>query len=140
MANTLKIKRSNTTASVPVLVDGEIAINQRDGKLFYRNHLGVVQEFSLTRTHLHPPTPISTNTIAVNLNQYILTASLTLTLPATPTSGDRIVVSNLSGTLTSVIARNGELIMGLAEDLTLDKLNAGFEMVYTGATKGWIII
>ena len=83
---------------------------------------------------------ISTNTTAVIGNLYVMTASLTLTLPATPTIGDKVGISNRSDVLTSVIARNGELIMGLAEDLTLDKLNAGFEMVYTGATKGWIII
>jgi hypothetical protein len=48
MPNIVKIKSSNTTATVPAsLVNGEIAINQRDKILFYRNELGIIQSFSL---------------------------------------------------------------------------------------------
>jgi len=51
MPNVVKIKSSNTTATVPAsLVRGEIAINQLDKVLFYPNHLGVVQSFSLIPT------------------------------------------------------------------------------------------
>jgi hypothetical protein len=51
MPNTVKIKSSNTSATVPTgLVNGEIAINQLDKVLFYPNHLGVVQSFSLIPT------------------------------------------------------------------------------------------
>jgi hypothetical protein len=83
---------------------------------------------------------ISTNTTATKGNLYVLTASLTLTLPVSPTAGDSVKVSNLSGTTTPVVARNGEKIMGLAEDLILDKLNSGFELNYINATVGWVII
>lgn len=48
MSNYVKIKRSNTPGVVPTsLVDGEIAINQADKKLFYRDDAGVVQTFNL---------------------------------------------------------------------------------------------
>jgi hypothetical protein len=30
--------------------------------------------------------------------------------------------------------------MGATADLTLDKLNAGFELIYSGAAQGWILI
>jgi len=46
----------------------------------------------------------------------------------------------MSGTTTPVVARNGSLIAGLAEDLTVDVDNFGAELIYTGATKGWVII
>ena len=82
---------------------------------------------------------ISTNTAAVKNYIYVLTASLTLTLPASPSVGDTLKVSNQSGVLTCVIARNSLNIMGLAQDLTIDKLNIGMELVYTGATYGWVI-
>ncbi len=81
---------------------------------------------------------ISTNTAAAAGQQYVLTASLTLTLPASPTVGDTVGVSNLSGTTTCVVARNGQPIQGLAEDLTLDTLNAAITLMYADATRGWV--
>jgi hypothetical protein len=83
---------------------------------------------------------ISTNTNAAKDTLYVLTATLTLTLPASPTAGDTISVSNLSATTTAIIARNGNKIMNLAEDLTIDRLNAGIELTYTNVTYGWVII
>ena len=83
---------------------------------------------------------ISGNTNAVKDTLFVLTATLTLTLPASPAAGDTIRVSNLSGTTTAVIARNGNKIMNLAEDLTIDKLNAGLELTFINATYGWVII
>lgn len=83
---------------------------------------------------------ISSNTTAVANTLYVLTATLTLTLPASPSAGDSIKVSNRSGVATATIARNSENIMGAAEDLTLDKLNAGFELIYSGSAQGWILI
>jgi len=71
---------------------------------------------------------------------YVLTASLTLTLPASPSSGDSIKISNRSGVETCVLARNGNKILGAAENLTLDTASASFELVYTDATNGWVII
>lgn len=84
-----------------------------------------------------PVTSISTNTTAVKTNAYMATASLTLTLPASPAVNDEVGFINASNTATCVIARNGSLLMGLAEDMTVDKANVGFTLVYTGATKGW---
>lgn len=83
---------------------------------------------------------ISTNTNAVNDTLYVLTASLTLTLPASPSVDDKIAVSNMSGTTTPVIARNGNNIAGLAQDLTIDVDNLGIQLVYSGATKGWVLL
>jgi hypothetical protein len=82
---------------------------------------------------------ISTNTTAQVNYLYVLTASLTLTLPASPSIGDRIALSNMSGTTTPTVARNGQLIAGLAEDLTIDVLNLSVEFIYSGASQGWII-
>ena len=83
---------------------------------------------------------ISTNTTATSGNLYVLTANLTLTLPASPSAGDYIKVSNRSGVATCTIARNSENIMGAASDLTLDKLNSGFELIYSGSAQGWVLI
>ena len=83
---------------------------------------------------------IGTNTAATANNMYVLTASLTLTLPASPSAGDFVDVSNMSGQVTATIARNGQPIMALAEDLTVDLDGAGFTLVYADATRGWVLL
>lgn len=83
---------------------------------------------------------ISADTTAVSGYVYVFTAALTLTLPALPGIGDSIKISNRSGTTTCVLGRNGNNIMGSATDLTIDTENAGFEIIYSGAAEGWIII
>ena len=81
---------------------------------------------------------IGTNTTAVAFRTYVLTASLTLTLPASPTAGDWVKIQNSSGTNTSVIARNGSNIMSLAENMTLDANFVPLQLVYADATRGWV--
>jgi hypothetical protein len=83
---------------------------------------------------------ISSDTTATANNLYVFTANLTLTLPASPSAGDSIKISNRSGTTTCVIGRNGNNIMGSASDLTLDTASASFELIYSDATNGWVII
>jgi hypothetical protein len=81
---------------------------------------------------------ISTGTTAVTGTNYIATASLTLTLPATPTVGDVVGFQNSSNTTTCVIARNGVNIMSLAENMTVDRTNHAIVLQYVDATRGWV--
>ena len=81
---------------------------------------------------------ISGNTTAVRSRTYVFTATLTLDLPASPAAGDMVMFSNRSATATPVIGRNGQNIMGLAEDMTLDSVNYFGTLVYADATRGWI--
>ncbi len=83
---------------------------------------------------------VSTSTNAVKNTTYVLTADLTLTLPASPVSGDSIKISNLSGVQTCVLGSNGNNIMATSGDLTLDDASKSFELIYTDATNGWVII
>ena len=82
---------------------------------------------------------ISTDTTAVAGRTYVMTASLTLTLPATPTAGDSVPVINRSGTTTCVVARNGENILGDAADFDVDIANFTGRFVYADATRGWVL-
>ena len=69
--------------------------------------------------------------------------SWTLTLPATASVGDTIVVVDRSSSFdlhALTISGNGLPIMGLSEDLIVDVENAAFELVYSGATYGWRIL
>jgi len=83
---------------------------------------------------------IGTNTTAVASRVYVLTASLTLTLPASPSAGSWVGVSNMSGGITATIGRNSQPIMALAENLTVDLDGAGFTLVYADATRGWVLL
>ena len=82
---------------------------------------------------------ISTSTTAVKDTLYVMRASLTLTLPASPSVGDKVGISNMSGTVTPIVARNGNLIAGLAEDLTIDVDSISVDFIYSGANEGWIL-
>ena len=83
---------------------------------------------------------VSSNTTASTQTLYILTANVTLTFPATPANFDYVGITNLSGFPNSTVARNGEKIMSLSEDLTIDVSNGGFTLFYSGSTSGWIIL
>jgi len=81
---------------------------------------------------------ISTGTTATaGTHYYIDTDGTTLTLPSSPTVGDVVGVSEVSGGTTSSIGRNGSNIMSAAEDLTLDSAYASFRLTYVDATVGW---
>lgn len=83
---------------------------------------------------------ITTNTTASLFTTYIVRSTLTLTLPASPSSGDWVRVVNRSGLTDSIVARNGNLIQGVADDLQLDSPNSRMTLAYVDATDGWVII
>lgn len=87
---------------------------------------------------LTPYADTATATTAVPYGRYRLTASLDLTLPASPADGVWVDVVNTSGTTTARALRNGQNINGLAEDLTLDKKWIALRFVFR-AGYGWII-
>jgi hypothetical protein len=70
-------------------------------------------------------------------------ATVTATLPSSPTLGDFISFIDYSGTFDTnnlTIARNGNKIQGDASDLTVATERAGLTLVYTGSsTQGWLL-
>lgn len=85
--------------------------------------------------------PILVNTTAETGTGYLIAAdALTLTLPATPREGFTVGIGDYQGlNFTATVARNGENIMGLAEDFTFDTKNATIVFSYVDATVGWIL-
>ena len=84
----------------------------------------------------------ATTQAAANGYHYVLTnvAATTVTLPASPVAGDLIYVTVGNSLTTNVVARNGNNIMGLAQDMTLDAANAAAQLRYINATLGWVMI
>ena len=85
---------------------------------------------------------ISANTTLVAGRRYFVdtTAARTLTLPASPTLGQEIVVIDATGSAATnniTILRNGGKINGLTEDAILDVNQGTSIFTYTGTTLGW---
>ena len=85
---------------------------------------------------------ISANTTLVAGRRYFVdtTAARTLTLPASPTLGQEVVVVDATGTAATnniTILRNGGKINGLTEDAILDVNQGTSVFTYTGSTLGW---
>jgi hypothetical protein len=70
------------------------------------------------------------------------TGGVTATLPSSPTVGDTVRFLDLAKTFDSnafTVARNGNLIQGDAENLTVTTESAAFELIWSGSTFGWRI-
>jgi len=81
---------------------------------------------------------ITTSTAATKNNHYYLNgATITLTLPATPSVGDEVRLSEVAGNVDCIIARNGSNIMSVADNLTVDLAYAVIYLRYVDATIGW---
>ena len=94
----------------------------------------------VTKTNADSPyTAVNNDRIFVDTSG----GAVTVTLPATPNVGDSIRIIDLKrnfATNNLTVGRNGENIMGIAQDLTADVDGNGFGLVYGGATDGWVLI
>jgi hypothetical protein len=82
-----------------------------------------------------------TSAYTVTNNQGVLAntagGAFTVTLPATPTTGDQCVVADsggVFGTNNCTVGRNGSTIVGIAQDLALDIDGVSVQFVYDGST------
>lgn len=67
----------------------------------------------------------------------VTTAGTTITLPGSPAIGNEVVII-IDGTFkNTVVARNGQNIMGLAENMTIDIEYAAMNFLFVNATEGW---
>jgi hypothetical protein len=69
--------------------------------------------------------------------------SFTLTLPSSPATNTRVRIHDVAGkwnTFPVVIARNGQVIQGVAENLNLNVQYATVELFYAGASYGWRVV
>ena len=77
-------------------------------------------------------------TATVNTHVYVSSAGKTITLPASPTIGQRVLVT-VGNFVNTVIGRNGSNIMSSGTDMTLDSAYLSIQFIYTNSTVGWAI-
>jgi hypothetical protein len=68
--------------------------------------------------------------------------AITMTLPTSPSLGDFVSVIDYAGTFDTnnlTVGRNSQPIQGVAADLTVATERAGFTLVYTDGTQGWLL-
>ena len=85
---------------------------------------------------------ISANTTLVAGRRYFVdtAAARTLTLPASPTLGQEIIIfdaTGSAGTNNITIACNGSNINSVADNAIIDVDKAAAVLIYTGSTIGW---
>ena len=69
-------------------------------------------------------------------------SAITMTLPSSPTLGDEVSIIDYAGTFDTnnlTVGRNSQPIMGTAADLTVSTERAGFTLVYSDSTQGWLL-
>lgn len=129
---------AGTPTGTPTAYTGRVplVINTTNNKLqFYSN--GAWQD---NEPVMNVVTGTSQTAVANNL--YVLTnaAASTVTLPASPTADDLVMVTVGNSLVTNVIARNGQNIMGLAEDMVINDSSATVTLRFVNSTLGWRLI
>ena len=77
-------------------------------------------------------------TATVNTHVYVSAATKTITLPASPAIGQRVLIT-VGNFTDTVVARNGSNIMSSATDFTMDAAYLSIQFIYTDATQGWVM-
>ena len=77
-------------------------------------------------------------TATVNTHVFVDTATKTITLPASPTIGQRVLIT-VGNFTNTVVGRNSSNIMSSGTDMTLDKAYLSIQFIYTNSTVGWAI-
>lgn len=142
MAQIIKLKNSSVALKVPLTTDlvyGEVALNYADGKIYYKKSDNTIQSISGGGGGGGVWTKITTNTTATTAKQYITdttAAPFTVTLPASPATGDYVYFMDAGNWATKnlTVARNGSTIEASATDLVLDVANLTVQLIFDGIT------
>lgn len=68
----------------------------------------------------------------------VTTQGTTITLPVTPSSGNQVTIK-VGNFINTVVGRNGNNIMSLAENMTINTAYSTVDLIYVNSTQGWEI-
>ena len=141
-------KMGNDAMVPPQGTDGQRPLTPASGSVRYnttRRYLESYNGTSWVPVGQFYDVTLSTNSNVESFQQVFCNTSggaVTLTLPASPNTGDTIRIFDVTKTFDTnnlTVARNGRLIQGDADNLTVNIEGAAFELVYSGDTYGWRI-
>jgi hypothetical protein len=128
MANTIITKNSATATAVPTagqLVQGELAVNVTDKRLFTENSGGTVVELGVN------PSSVTTGN---------LTATGTVTIPDNAISGDKVEGGTINAITINTLSANPTLSAGTANGVTYlnggKQVTSGSAFTFDGTTVG----
>lgn len=133
---------SGTTAQRPTLTASQA------GLTYYNTDVNQMEVWSGTYWHIlgeYPNVTVnSSQTMGANHVYWVDTsaAPITLTLPASPRTGDLVRIYDISGTFGTnnlTIANNSHRIQRQLDSMTVSTNGAAFALVYYGATQGWLL-
>ena len=122
------------------------ATDGTSGQVLQTNGSGVLSFATLTADGTADwDTSVKTTgfTATVNKGYFCNTtsAAFTVTLPATPSAGDEIIILDYAGTFDTnalTISPNGNKLEGLTASQTLNGDREGVRLVYIDSTQGWL--
>lgn len=136
----IQLYHSTVTGAVPSaanLLVGEAAINVTDRLIFTKDAGGNVVEIGGGGINYTLQTANYTAQNGEGVLADTSGGSFTVTLPASPSTGDQVVVADPTGdwgTNNLTIGRNGSTIAGVAQDLVCDISSVSVQLVYDGTT------
>ena len=123
------------------LIDGAVKINSNFQEIY--NALGDGSTISFVekvQDALYDITTTSTSKTLSNLEYCTVTQdNLTITLPSSPSVGDKVMIGIGGDYTNTTISRNGSNIMGLAENMVIDSGYVTLSLIYINSTLGWRI-
>ena len=149
-----KLAAVDSTAAELNIVDGGTSATSTtvaDADRVVLNDNGTMVQVAMTdiKTYIGGGTSwqaVKTSNFTASAGQGIFanttSASFTVTLPASPDLGDEVSIKDYAGTFDTnalTVGRNSQPIEGVAADLTVSVERAGFTLVYSDSTQGWLL-
>ncbi len=136
-----------STGSVPndgtgdSLLAGATKINSNFTEIY--NALGdgsTISFIEKVQNSLYKITTTSTNKTLEKFEHCTVSVdNLTLTLPASPSSGDSVIIGIGGNYFRTLVSRNGSNIMGISENITIDIPHLTLNFIYINNNLGWRI-
>lgn len=121
------------------LLDGAIKINAN----FTEIYTALGDGTNITFDSSVIPETITTTSVNKTLSNLeyctVTSGGLSLTLPTSPATGNKVMIGISSNYTDTNILRNGSNIMGLAEDMLIDIGYGTLTLIYINSTLGWRI-